>query len=148
MKIKGKRVLKNGAVAGYVWKDRKWKWRIIKGPTKKRGGGRRVCSILKKKNEQDLTSFEKAYYDCCEKTDKIQSIKTNKDFSKEIKKCIGEKYREKELKNEKLSSFDYLKFNEKYKIRKSYFSPTIAYEDKKVRRLSSEVKKELRNLFN
>lgn len=40
MKVKGKRILKNGAVAGYVYynKDKKWKWRIINGPKKKRGG--------------------------------------------------------------------------------------------------------------
>lgn len=36
MLTKNKRVLKNGAVAGYVYykKEKKWKWRIIKGPTK------------------------------------------------------------------------------------------------------------------
>lgn len=40
MKVKGKRTLKNGAVAGYVYysKEKKWKWRII-GKNKK-GGGR------------------------------------------------------------------------------------------------------------
>jgi len=40
-KIRNKRVLKNGATAGYVYypRDKKWKWRIIKGPTKK-GGAR------------------------------------------------------------------------------------------------------------
>jgi chemotaxis receptor (MCP) glutamine deamidase CheD len=40
MKVKGKRTLKNGAVAGYVYysKEKKWKWRII-GRDKK-GGGR------------------------------------------------------------------------------------------------------------
>jgi hypothetical protein len=39
MKIKDKRVLKNGAVGGYVYypKDKKWKWRIISGPKKKGG---------------------------------------------------------------------------------------------------------------
>ena len=39
MQVKGKRILKNGAVAGYVYysKDRKWKWRIVYGPTKKGG---------------------------------------------------------------------------------------------------------------
>ena len=86
MKIKGKRTLKNGAVAGYVWKDRKWKWRIIKGPTKKKGGGRGVCSILKKKQNEDL--FEKVYKKCCENTDYKQNIKTNKDFSEKIKECL------------------------------------------------------------
>ena len=40
MRVKNKRVLKNGAVAGYVYysNEKKWKWRIIKGPNKKRGG--------------------------------------------------------------------------------------------------------------
>ena len=38
MRVKGKRILKNGAVAGYVYysKEKKWKWRIIKGPKKKK----------------------------------------------------------------------------------------------------------------
>ena len=37
MQVKGKRVLKNGALAGYVkQRDGSWKWRIIGGP--KRGG--------------------------------------------------------------------------------------------------------------
>ncbi len=38
---KNKRVLKNGAIAGYVLqKDGSWKWRIVKGPKKnyKKGG--------------------------------------------------------------------------------------------------------------
>ena len=44
MCVKGKRVLKNGAVAGYVYysKEKKWKWRIINGPTKLKGGEKRV----------------------------------------------------------------------------------------------------------
>ena len=31
MKIKNKRILKNGAIAGYVYyqKEDKWKWRIV-----------------------------------------------------------------------------------------------------------------------
>ena len=39
MQIKQKRVLKNGATAGYVYypKDRKWKWRITSGPSEKKG---------------------------------------------------------------------------------------------------------------
>lgn len=67
MKIKGKRVLKNGAVAGYVWKDRKWKWRIIKGPSKKRGGGKKTCRKLRqrKQNGQSLSSIEQLYLNSC-----------------------------------------------------------------------------------
>ena len=40
MRVKGKRVLKNGATAGYVYysKDKKWKWRIISGPKSRKGG--------------------------------------------------------------------------------------------------------------
>ena len=39
MKVKGKRVLKNGVLAGYVrQKDGTWKWRFLKGPSKKKGG--------------------------------------------------------------------------------------------------------------
>ena len=46
MKVKNKRVLKNGAVAGYVYykSEKKWKWRIIKGPLK---GGKRKKKSLK-----------------------------------------------------------------------------------------------------
>ena len=37
MRVKEKKVLKNGAVAGYVYysREKKWKWRIISGPKKK-----------------------------------------------------------------------------------------------------------------
>jgi len=40
MRVKEKRILKNGAVAGYVYysKEKKWKWRIINGSTKQKGG--------------------------------------------------------------------------------------------------------------
>lgn len=39
MRVKGKQILKNGVVAGYVLqKDGTWKWRFIKGPSKKKGG--------------------------------------------------------------------------------------------------------------
>ena len=41
MRIKDKRVLKNGAIAGYVYypKENKWKWRIV-GRIKQKGGGK------------------------------------------------------------------------------------------------------------
>ena len=29
MNIQDKRILKNGAIAGYVYINKKWKWRII-----------------------------------------------------------------------------------------------------------------------
>lgn len=40
MKVKSKRTLKNGAVAGYVYysKEKKWKWRIIGRDKKQKGG--------------------------------------------------------------------------------------------------------------
>lgn len=40
MKVKNKRTLKNGAVAGYVYykDEKKWKWRIVEGP---KSGGRK-----------------------------------------------------------------------------------------------------------
>ena len=45
MKIKGKRVLKNGAVAAYVLqKDKTWRWRIIKGPKKNYKGGNKILT--------------------------------------------------------------------------------------------------------
>ena len=47
MKVKGKRILKNGAVAGYVYysKEKKWKWRII-GRDKKGGGGNAQSKMI------------------------------------------------------------------------------------------------------
>lgn len=41
MRIKNKRVLKNGAIAGYVYykKDKKWKWRIVGHVKKNKKGG-------------------------------------------------------------------------------------------------------------
>ena len=43
MRIKNKRVLKNGTVAGYVYypKEKKWKWRFLSGPSLKTGGKRK-----------------------------------------------------------------------------------------------------------
>ena len=40
MKVKGKKTLKNGVVAGYVYysKEKKWKWRIIGRDKKQKGG--------------------------------------------------------------------------------------------------------------
>jgi len=41
MKVKGIKVFKNGARGGYVYykNEKKWKWRIISGPRKKKKGG-------------------------------------------------------------------------------------------------------------
>ena len=51
MRIKGKKKMKNGAVGGYVYysKEKKWKWRIVKGPSKK-GGNPQTEQELKGKN--------------------------------------------------------------------------------------------------
>ena len=40
MRVKGKRILKNGTIAGYVYykKEKKWKWRFISGKKKMKGG--------------------------------------------------------------------------------------------------------------
>lgn len=51
--IKGKKILKNGAIAGYVYyeKEKKWKWRII-GRVKKTGGYKsQIKDNLKKLSE-------------------------------------------------------------------------------------------------
>ena len=43
MKIKGKKTLKNGVLAGYILqKDGSWKWRFITGPSKKKRGGQNI----------------------------------------------------------------------------------------------------------
>ena len=44
MNIKNKRILKNGAIAGYISINNKWKWRIIKGP-KKSGGEKKKKNL-------------------------------------------------------------------------------------------------------
>ena len=51
MKVKGKRTLKNGAVAGYVLQsDGSYKWRIISGPKKTKKGGSWGSVMIKKQN--------------------------------------------------------------------------------------------------
>jgi len=101
------------------------------------------------KNKQNLSSFEEAYHECCDSVN--EKIKTNKEFSKKIKECINKKYWTKikinTSENSSITSFNNKQFNGKYKIRKSYFSPTIVYEDKEDRKPSNEVKKELDRIF-
>lgn len=59
MRVKGKRVLKNGALAGYVkQKDGSWKWRIIKGPNKKIGGNN-VKKMLIQRLDNIISEFNK-----------------------------------------------------------------------------------------
>jgi hypothetical protein len=53
-KIKNKRILKNGAIAGYVYyaNEKKWKWRIIGNSNKKKGGAN--YDILRFHNNQNI----------------------------------------------------------------------------------------------
>lgn len=59
MKVKGKRTLKNGAVAGYVYysKEKKWKWRII-GRNKNHKGSGRVQSKMEYMENFNNTIYE------------------------------------------------------------------------------------------
>ena len=52
MKIRGKRILKNGATGAYVYynKEKKWKWRIISGP--KKGAGKLPNKTWGQSNEE------------------------------------------------------------------------------------------------
>ena len=59
MRIKGKRILKNGVLAGYVQqKDGSWKWRFISGPKKKGGNEHNLSNSNNKKELKEL--IEKA----------------------------------------------------------------------------------------
>ena len=51
MRVKNKRILKNGAIAGYVYykDEKKWKWRII-GRKKMKGGFEKGNIVKNKKN--------------------------------------------------------------------------------------------------
>ena len=53
MKVKGKRVLKNGAIAGYLYysDEKKWKWRIIGRNKKMKGGNNNKLNEDIKKTE-------------------------------------------------------------------------------------------------
>ena len=61
MQVKQKRVLKNGAIAGYVYypKDRKWKWRIIGKSNKKKGAGKIPNRKWGESNENYATRVKK-----------------------------------------------------------------------------------------
>jgi hypothetical protein len=54
MKIKEKRLLKNGAIAGYVYyaKENKWKWRII-GRNNKKGGSPHSLTLIRENHDDD-----------------------------------------------------------------------------------------------
>ena len=67
MKTKNERILKNGASAGYVYyeKDKKWKWRIINGPQKKKRGGYKWIpdDFVKYFNNIDITNINYHMFD-------------------------------------------------------------------------------------
>jgi len=60
MKVKGKRTLKNGVLAGYVYysKEKKWKWRIIgrnkKGGGRGKGNKKYTCSSYKTNKLEEM----------------------------------------------------------------------------------------------
>ena len=63
MKVKGKRILKNGVIAGYVYykNDKKWKWRFLKGPKKRnkqKGGGKVTNANILKELKECLSNKE------------------------------------------------------------------------------------------
>jgi len=59
MKIKNQRILKNGAIAGYVYysKDKKWKWRII-GRNNKKGGGGLSLTLIRQDDHRDKHTID------------------------------------------------------------------------------------------
>jgi len=67
MRIKGKRVLKNGAIGAYVYnpKSKKWNWRIIGHESKHKGGGKRSCKKLTRiPKSQQIALFWQDYHQC------------------------------------------------------------------------------------
>lgn len=96
MKIKGKRILKNGAVAGYVYysHDRKWKWRIIGHVSKKkmRGGVyippefRKLIDNFNLKTYQNFNILLKKYIENVKK--EIRGIRKNRNSLRQIESFI------------------------------------------------------------
>lgn len=64
MRVKGKRILKNGAIAGYVYynKERKWKWRIIGRTNLKKGGTLTHYEVLGVPKNATKENIKKAYH--------------------------------------------------------------------------------------
>ena len=89
MRVKGKRVLKNGTIAGYVYypKEKKWKWRFL---GKQQSGGE--DDIAKKildnlKSEPSLSQIKRVYLIVAvKKFAKNNLLGFSKKFSKEFKK--------------------------------------------------------------
>ena len=85
MRIKSKRVLKNGAVAGYVYysDEKKWKWRIVGHINSKKGGFepkfkpkfRQVCATDRCKTTQKYENIEKHKYSINKKNNPSAQIK-------------------------------------------------------------------------
>ena len=60
MRVKGKRVLKNGVTAGYVkQEDGSWKWRFLSGPKKSRKRGGTLSNEEARNKEQSIEKFIK-----------------------------------------------------------------------------------------
>lgn len=58
MRVKGKRVLKNGVTAGYVrQEDGSWKWRFLSGPKKSRKRGGTLSNEKARNKEQAIINF-------------------------------------------------------------------------------------------
>ena len=58
MKIKGRKVFKNGAIGAYVkQKDGSWKWRIIGGNGKKKQRGGNITYVNKNSNQLDSNQY-------------------------------------------------------------------------------------------
>ena len=57
MKIKDKKIYKNGAVAAYVYykDEKKWKWRFIKGASKKKN----IKNNIKKVKKNNIKEAKK-----------------------------------------------------------------------------------------
>ena len=94
MKIKKQRILKNGAIAGYVYypKDRKWKWRIL-GNIKKKGG--KYSSTFVTKGMGEGGSLIYMIYTSIDRITKYMENMSNLKTQKKIYKEFFEKLREK-----------------------------------------------------
>lgn len=135
MKVKGKKTLKNGAVAAYVYysKEKKWKWRII-GRNKKQQGGNQYKDkyekIIEKEEGNEIekylaalsgTGFLNSFYK--NKKKKYTNKKNDIDVLKGIKKNLENKIKKK---------YTGKKLNLKRTTRKEYIEKTISKINNKI----------------
>ena len=94
MKVKGKRVLKNGVVAGYVYytEEKKWKWRFLGRENKSGGCNKKIKDNLKQLHEM---GHKNRYYE--KKLENLQKGKSEKKIAESLKRHIRKKYRSKNL---------------------------------------------------